>query len=79
MERQENTHLIVVVFCSVYNSDVSGLKRLPRVLETVVQLLGDAKSARALFGQGFSSEWTRLAYNHVAANSQTHLPPKQRS
>ncbi len=51
MEIQE-THLIVVVFGGVYNGDVSGLKRLPRGLETVVQLLGDAKSARAFFGQG---------------------------
>ena len=48
MEAQE-THLIVVVFCSVYNGDVSGLKRLPCVLETVVQLMGDTKSARAYF------------------------------
>lgn len=50
METQE-THLIVVVFCSVYDSDVSGLERFPCILETVVQLLGDAKSAGAFFGQ----------------------------
>jgi hypothetical protein len=51
METQE-THLIVVVFCSVYNGDISSPKWLPCVLETVVQLLGDAKPARAFFGQG---------------------------
>ena len=50
METQE-THLIVVVFCSVYDGNISGLKGLPSILETVVQLLGDAKSARAFLGQ----------------------------
>jgi hypothetical protein len=50
METQE-THLVVVVFCSVYDGDVSSLKRFSCVLETVVQLLGDAKSAGAFFGQ----------------------------
>jgi hypothetical protein len=39
------THLVVVVFRSIYNRDIPSLQTLARGLETVVQLLGDAKSA----------------------------------
>jgi hypothetical protein len=73
METQE-TYLIVVVFCSVYDGDVSSMKRFSCVLETVVQLLGDAKSAGAFFRAGFSLEYTGIAYNHVAANSDAPPP-----
>ena len=72
METQE-THLIVVIFCGVYNGDVSGLKRLPCILETVVQLLGDAKSARAFFGRGLV--WNgRGSRTIMWPQTWTHLP-----
>jgi len=40
-----HTYLVVVVFGGVHDCDIAGVEMLARGLETVVQLLGEAKSS----------------------------------